>query len=38
MTVYGEATPQLTNPVKAHHMEQQFKWFSFVEGLDSPGS
>ena len=35
MTVYGEPTPELTALVKAHHMEQQFQWFSFVKGLDS---
>ena len=34
MTVYGEASPQLVELVKAHHMEKQFKWFSFVKGLD----
>jgi quinol monooxygenase YgiN len=34
MTVYGEPTPQLTALVKAHHMEHQFKWFSFVKGLE----
>ncbi len=33
MTVYGEPTPQLLDLVKAHHMEHQFKWFSFVKGL-----
>ena len=33
MTVYGEPSPQLIELVKAHHMERQFKWFSFVEGL-----
>ena len=33
MTVYGEPTPQLVDLVKAHHMEHQFKWFSFVKGL-----
>jgi quinol monooxygenase YgiN len=38
MTVYGEPTPQLTDLVKAHHMEQQFKWFSFVKGLASSSS
>ena len=38
MTVYGEPTPELTALVKAHHMEQQFQWFSFVEGLDSSWS
>jgi hypothetical protein len=39
MTVYGEPTPQLIDLVKAHHMEHQFKWFSFVEGLgpSAPG-
>jgi len=36
MTVYGEPVPQLVDLVKAHHMEKQFKWFSFVRGLDSP--
>ena len=34
MTVYGEAVPELVELVKAHHMEKQFKWFSFVKGLD----
>ena len=34
MTVYGEAAPQLVELVKAHHMEKQFKWFSFVKGLE----
>jgi quinol monooxygenase YgiN len=34
MAVYGEAVPQLVDLVKAHHMEKQFKWFSFVKGLD----
>ena len=38
MTVYGEAVPKLVELVKAHHMEKQFKWFSFVKGLDSPRS
>lgn len=33
MTVYGEPSPQLVDLVKAHHMEHQFKWFSFVKGL-----
>jgi hypothetical protein len=33
MTVYGEPSPQLVGLVKAHHMEHQFKWFSFVKGL-----
>ena len=35
MTVYGEPTAQLLELVKAHHLENQFKWFSFVKGLDS---
>jgi hypothetical protein len=34
MTVYGQPVPQLVDLVKAHHMEKQFKWFSFVKGLD----
>ena len=38
MTVYGEPTPELTALVKAHHMEDQFQWFSFVKGLESPGA
>jgi len=33
MTVYGEPSPQLVDLVKAHHMEHQFKWFTFVRGL-----
>jgi len=33
MTVYGEPSPQLVELVNAHHMEHQFKWFSFVKGL-----
>jgi quinol monooxygenase YgiN len=33
MTVYGEPSPLLVDLVKAHHMEHQFKWFSFVKGL-----
>lgn len=35
MTVYGEPTQELIDLVKAHHMENQFKWFSFIKGLDS---
>jgi quinol monooxygenase YgiN len=35
MTVYGEPTQELLNLVKAHHLEHQFRWFSFVKGLDS---
>jgi hypothetical protein len=38
MTVYGEPVPQLIDLVKAAHMEHQFKWFSFVKGLDSSRS
>ena len=34
MTVYGEPAPELVALVRAHHMENQFKWFSFVRGLD----
>ena len=34
MTAYGEPTPQLLELVKAAHMERQFKWFSFVKGLE----
>jgi quinol monooxygenase YgiN len=35
MTVYGEPTPELVALVNAHRMKHQFKWFSFVEGLES---
>lgn len=35
MTIYGEPTPQLVDLMKAHHMEQHVKWFSFVKGLES---
>src|SRR5215467_5303479 len=35
MTVYGEPTQELVDLVKTHHLERQFKWFSFVKGLDS---
>jgi quinol monooxygenase YgiN len=35
MTVYGDPTPELLALVKTHHLEHQFKWFSFVRGLDS---
>jgi quinol monooxygenase YgiN len=38
MTIYGEPTPPLLELVKAAHMERQFKWFSFVRGLDSSSS
>ena len=36
MTFYGEPVPQLLELVKAHHLEKQVKWFSFVRGLGSP--
>lgn len=35
MTVYGEPVPQLVDLVRAHGMEHQFTWFSFVKGLGS---
>jgi hypothetical protein len=38
MTFYREPIPQLVDLVKAHHMERQIKWFSFVKGLDSSSS
>jgi quinol monooxygenase YgiN len=38
MTVYGEPTQELIDLVKAHQMERQFKWFSFVKGLDALSS
>jgi hypothetical protein len=38
MTIYGEPTPQLIDLVKALHMENQIRWFSFVKGLDSPSN
>ena len=34
MTFYGEPSPQLMELAKAH-LQDQMKWFSFVEGLDS---
>ena len=34
MTVYSEPIPEIVDLVKAHHLEHQFKWFSFVKGLD----
>ena len=37
MTIYDEPSPQLLDLVKSLHMEEQIKWFTFVEGLDSPG-
>jgi quinol monooxygenase YgiN len=38
MTAYGQPVPQLIDLIKAAHMEHQFKWFSFVKGLDSSSS
>ena len=38
MTIYGAPSTQLLDLVRALHMEQQIKWFSFVGGLDSPGN
>jgi hypothetical protein len=35
ITAYGEPVPKLIDLIKAAHMEHQFKWFSFVKGLDS---
>ena len=35
MTFYGEPGSQLLDLLKAHHMENQFKWFTFVKGLGS---
>jgi len=37
MTFYGEPNAQLLDLVQAH-LQHQFKWFSFVKGLDSSGS
>jgi quinol monooxygenase YgiN len=34
MTVYSEPTQELIDLVKSHHLENQFKWFSFVKGLE----
>jgi quinol monooxygenase YgiN len=34
MTIYGPPSPQLLELVKSQHMENQIKWFSFVEGLE----
>jgi quinol monooxygenase YgiN len=34
MTVYSDPIPEIVDLVKAHHLEKQFKWFSFVKGLD----
>ena len=36
MTAYGEATQQLLDLVKGTHMEEHFKWFFFLGGLDKP--
>ena len=35
MTFFSKPVPQLVELVKAHHLENQVKWFSFVEGLDT---
>jgi len=35
ITFYGEPFPPLIDLLRAHHMERQFKWFSFVGGVDS---
>src|SRR5690349_14736965 len=35
MTFYSEPVPELVDLAKRLHMENQFKWFSFVKGLDS---
>jgi len=34
MTFYGESNPELLELVRTH-LQHQFKWFSFVKGLDS---
>ena len=36
MTGYGEATPQLLELLKATHMEEHFRLYSLLGGLDSP--
>ena len=38
MTFYSEPVPELVALAKKLHMEHQFKWFSFVKGLDSASS
>jgi hypothetical protein len=38
MTFYSEPVPELVDLAKKLHMENQFKWFSFVKGLDSSSS
>lgn len=35
MTFYGEPSPQLAELLKRHLQQNQFKFFSFVKGLDS---
>jgi quinol monooxygenase YgiN len=34
MTVYGQASRQLLDLAKAHHMTGHIMWFSFLEGLE----
>lgn len=36
MTGYGEATPQLLDLIRATHMEEHFKLFFLLAGLDAP--
>ncbi|HET7419177.1 MAG TPA: hypothetical protein VFL27_02220 [Candidatus Dormibacteraeota bacterium] len=38
MTAYGEPTPRLLDLVEATQMEQHFKWFSRLGGLDHPAT
>jgi hypothetical protein len=38
MTFYSDPVPELVELAKQLHMENQFKWFSFVKGLDSSSS
>ncbi len=33
MTFYAKPIPQIVDLVKAHHLENQVKWFSFVKGI-----
>ena len=35
MTFYSDPVPELVDLAKKLHMENQFKWLSFVKGLDS---
>jgi len=36
MTAYGEMTEQLLDLLKSTHMEEHFKWFFLLGGLDKP--